>query len=113
VTRPAPPRDGRSRRAVLFFPATRPDQHPKAAATGADVVCMDLEDAVLPARKAEARAAAMELLSRREPGGAELMLRINTPRGEAGLRDLLALLESGARPDALMIPKVDSPEEVA
>jgi (S)-citramalyl-CoA lyase len=108
----SPPQFDRSRRAVLFFPATRPDQHPKAAATGADVVCMDLEDAVLPGRKAEARAAAMELLAGREPGGVELMLRINTPRGEAGLRDLLALLESGARPDALMIPKVDSPQEV-
>jgi citrate lyase subunit beta/citryl-CoA lyase len=42
-------------RTVLFVPGDRPDRFAKAAARGADAIVMDLEDAVTPARKAEAR----------------------------------------------------------
>ena len=43
------------RRSMLFVPAIRPDRFHKAIATGADIVIVDWEDAVIPTRKAEAR----------------------------------------------------------
>lgn len=102
----------RARRSLLFFPATRPDLLEKAVRTGSDVVCIDLEDAVASDRKEEGRAAAIDLLRRPAPGKAEVVLRINSPRTEDGLRDVLAVLEARVAPDALMIPKVESAEEV-
>ena len=43
-------------RTTLFVPASRPDMIPKAAASAADAVCLDLEDAVAPNEKAASRA---------------------------------------------------------
>lgn len=100
------------RRTVLFFPATRPDRYPSALASGADAVCVDLEDAVAPAQKDAARITALEILADRAPRRAELILRINSPRSTSGLQDLAALAESDRGPDAVMLPKLDSPDEV-
>ena len=55
----------RLRRTVLFFPASAPSRYPKAVATGADAVCIDLEDAVAPDAKDQAREAAMRLIASR------------------------------------------------
>ena len=99
-------------RSLLFVPATRPDRFEKAAAAGADMVCIDLEDAVAPDDKETARATALEFLSGTLPEGPRWILRINSPRTELGLRDLLALLASDAAPDALFIPKASSAEEM-
>ncbi len=96
----------RVRRAVLFVPAVRPDRFAKAVATGADAVCLDLEDGVSFAQKDEARDKALALLSDRPQVRAEVVLRINEPESELGERDIDALLASGVRPDALMVPKV-------
>ena len=101
---PSPAR--RVRRSVLFVPAVRPDRFAKAVATGADAVCLDLEDGVSFAQKDEARDKALALLSDRPQVRAEVVLRINEPESELGERDLDALLASGVRPDALMVPKV-------
>ncbi|MDR6775661.1 aldolase/citrate lyase family protein [Azospirillum sp. BE72] len=49
-------------RSQLFVPGARPDRFDKALASGADAVCVDLEDAVAPAQKEEARAAAIRFL---------------------------------------------------
>jgi (S)-citramalyl-CoA lyase len=91
---------------LLFVPGTRPDRFAKALASGADLVCIDLEDGVAPGDKDGARAAALDALA----GGDErLALRINGLDTEMGLRDLLALKEAGAAPAALLLPMVDSP----
>lgn len=99
-------------RSLLFVPGTRPDRFAKAAASGADAVCVDLEDAVPPGRKDEARGEALRFLA--ETGGAacDRLVRINGVRSEPGLRDLLAVIE--ARPDrgTIAVPKIDSAEEV-
>ena len=100
------------RRSILFVPAVRPDRYPKALATGADAVCIDLEDGVAFGDKEEARDAALALLVDREPSRAEVVLRINDPKTDLGQTDLLALREAGLRPDALMLPKVSGPDEV-
>ena len=102
----------RVRRSLLFVPAVRPDRYPKALATGADAVCIDLEDGVAFGAKDEARDKALALFASREPVRAEVSLRINDPKTELGQRDLDAVRQSGIRPDALMLPKCDGPDEI-
>lgn len=102
----------RVRRSLLFVPAVRPDRYPKALATGADAVCIDLEDGVSFAAKDEARERALALFAERTPTRAEVSLRINDPKTDLGQRDLEALRRSGIRPDALMLPKCDGPDEI-
>ncbi|NUB11712.1 CoA ester lyase [Azospirillum brasilense] len=99
-------------RSVLFVPASRPDRFDKALAAGADAVCVDLEDAVAPAHKQDARAAAMRFLAEGGGGGPDRVIRINTPRSVAGMRDALALIEAHPSGGAVVVPKIDSPEEV-
>ena len=68
-------------RSILFVPGDRPDRYGKALAAGADAVCIDQEDAVAGARKAEAREAVLGFL--RDRGAMQsrpdpcLMVRIN------------------------------------
>ena len=102
----------RVRRGLLFVPAVRPDRYPKALATGVDAVCIDLEDGVSFAAKDEARDKALALFAEREPVRAEVSLRINDPKTALGQRDLEAVRRAGVRPDALMLPKCDGPEEI-
>ena len=102
----------RVRRSLLFVPAVRPDRYPKALATGADAVCIDLEDGVAFGAKDEARDKALALFASRAPVRAEVSLRINDPKTEFGQRDLDAVRQSGIRPDALMLPKCDGPDEI-
>ena len=100
----------RVRRSVLFVPAVRPDRLPKAVATGADAVCLDLEDGVSFEQKDDAREKAIVLLADLPRGSTEMMLRINEPGSELGERDLSAMLDAGVRPDSLMVPKVSGPD---
>ncbi|MCY3842249.1 MAG: aldolase/citrate lyase family protein, partial [Acidobacteria bacterium] len=102
----------RVRRSLLFVPAVRPDRYPKALATGADAVCIDLEDGVAFGAKDEARDKALALFASRAPVRAEVSLRINDPKTALGQRDLDAVRQSGIRPDALMLPKCDGPDEI-
>src|SRR6202050_441160 len=60
---------GRPLRSWLFTPASRPDRFGKAAEVGADVLVLDLEDAVAPADKDQARATAIGYLGRPSSGG--------------------------------------------
>ncbi len=106
-------RDRPLRRSLLFFPASRPDRFEKALAAGADSVCIDLEDAVAPGDKDAARRVAWRLIAAEPPERAGVVLRINSPRSAEGLRDLLALLGASPAPLVLLLPKVESPEEVS
>ncbi|MDP6582308.1 MAG: CoA ester lyase [Vicinamibacterales bacterium] len=100
------------RRSVLFVPAVRPDRFEKAVATGADAICLDLEDGVSFNEKDKGRDLALALLSDRPSCRAEVVLRVNEPASELGERDLAALLDADVRPDALMVPKVGGPETI-
>ena len=94
----------------MFVPAVRPDRFAKAVATGADAVCIDLEDGVSVEQKDQARDNALALLAERPACRAEVMLRINEPGSDLGERDLAALVGAGLSPDSLMVPKVSGPE---
>lgn len=106
------PFDSPVRRSLLFTPGVRPDRFAKALSSGADVVCIDLEDAVAPTQKAAARATALAFVADADPGGVELMVRINSVRCADGLADLLGLLEAGKAPTSIMVPKVNTAEEL-
>lgn len=95
---------------LLFVPGSRPDRFGKALASGADAVCIDLEDGVADAAKVQARAAALEALAGRPP---RVCLRINGLRTRTGLQDLVELASSGHHPELLLVPKVESAADVA
>src|SRR5580692_9567797 len=78
-------------RSWLFTPATRPDRFEKAAASGADVSIIDLEDSVAPSDKAEARRTALAHLAQPAPSSCRRALRINSLDTRAGVSDLGAL----------------------
>ncbi len=101
------------RRATLFVGALALDALAPALASGADIVCIDLEDAVPPARKDEARAAVFAALaSLAIPAGVQLMVRVNTVGSPEGVADLRAVFSRRHPLGALMLPKVESADEV-
>ncbi len=100
------------RRCLLFVPGSRPERFEKARATDADQVCIDLEDAVGPQDKSSARRAAFEFIAQRRAARGELGLRINAVSSVEGARDLAALRASTIEPDFIMLPKVESADEV-
>lgn len=98
-------------RSLLFVPGSRPDRFEKAVASGADAVCIDLEDAVAPDKKDAARSDTLRIL-KSPPKGASLGLRVNALATPDGSRDVAALGESGAAPAFIMIPKVAGAFEI-
>jgi len=101
-------------RTMLFVPGSRPAMFPKAAASEADAVCLDLEDSVLPDEKATARANVIRGLNEIDFGHRLRMVRINSLDGEFADRDLREVMEAaGDRVDLVMIPKVASAADIA
>jgi citrate lyase beta subunit len=94
----------------LFVPGSSPERFEKALSSGADVACIDLEDAVAPDRKAPARSAAIAAIA---SGDERLALRINALDTAEGLQDLLALKDIQRRPALLFLPMVESARDVA
>jgi citrate lyase subunit beta/citryl-CoA lyase len=100
----------RPRRSALYMPGSNARAMEKARTLPADVVIFDLEDAVAPDMKAQAREAVCAAVTAGGYGSRELVIRINgldTPWGEA---DLAA--GAFAAPDAILIPKVSSADHV-
>ena len=102
----------RPRRSLLFVPALRPDRFVKALDAGADIVCVDMEDATPRDRKDEGRAMALPLFKNMTHPHIEWMVRINGLSTADGLKDLTAIIDSDAPPPSIMVPKVRSAEEV-
>jgi (S)-citramalyl-CoA lyase len=106
-------RTPRPRRSFIFTPGLRPDMFPKALASGADIVCVELEDGIAPKDKAEARDRALALFETPQAeDGVERIVRINSMRERFGIEDVLAILATDTPPPALMMPKVRTPDEV-
>ncbi|MEQ8652434.1 MAG: CoA ester lyase [Kiloniellales bacterium] len=103
----------RPRRSFLFVPGTGLALFPKAVARKPDIVCIDLEDAVAPDDKVQARADTLaHLATGPDFGRSEILVRTNALRTQDGWADLLALLERKPRLDGLMLPKVKAAEEI-
>ncbi|MDP9120306.1 MAG: CoA ester lyase [Acidobacteriota bacterium] len=92
--------------------ALEPRRFGKALDAGADIGTIDLEDSVPLGAKDNARRLALPYFAGKPRDNFMRALRINSMRTEHGLRDILALLESGVRPDALMVPKVESAQDL-
>jgi (S)-citramalyl-CoA lyase len=92
-------------RTMLMTSAIDPRRYRTALKSGADVCTLDLEDAVPPARREEARRNSSAIFAK-PSGGHFRALRINSLRSVDGLHDILSLVYSGSRPDALLVPKV-------
>lgn len=101
----------RDARSLLFVPGDRPERYAKAEAAGADLVCIDLEDAVLPPQRAAARLAVLEHLRGRPPGHRS-GVRVSAVDTADGLRDLLALADGGVRPAYVMVAKTGDAEHL-
>jgi citrate lyase subunit beta/citryl-CoA lyase len=100
----------RPRRSALFMPGSNGRALEKARTLPCDVVILDLEDAVAPDAKADARARVLGALAAGGSGRRERVVRVNgldTPWGHA---DLTAAATSGA--DAILVPKVESGDMV-
>ncbi|MCS0603942.1 CoA ester lyase [Streptomyces sp. LP11] len=93
----------------LYVPGDRPHVVAKALAAGADVVVVDLEDAVAPDRKAYARDATADLLSASRP--VPVHVRVNALDGPWAAADLRALATLPGL-CGLRLPKVTSPEQI-
>lgn len=95
---------------ILFVPGSRPERIAKALASAADLVCIDLEDAVAPADKDAARSAVLAAL----PGldRRRVAVRINGTLTRHGVKDMVALAESGQAPALLLVPMVEHASEL-
>jgi len=97
-------------RSQLFVPGNRPDRFEKACAAGADLVCIDIEDAVGALDKNAARETTLKWLS--ETSHKNVSLRINPADTDIGKADVKALAASGLSLPFVMIPKVASEENL-
>jgi len=101
----------RPRRSALYMPASNARAVEKARTLPCDVVILDLEDAVAPEAKVEARAAAAAAVRAGGFGRREVVIRVNALGTPWAVEDLAAAAE--AQPDAVLVPKVNSARDVA
>lgn len=94
----------------LFVPANRPERFEKAVSSGADLICIDLEDSVPADQKDSARDSVIAALANMDRK--KTAVRINGLKTRAGLADLLALAESDHCPALVFLPMVESASEV-
>ncbi len=92
----------------LFVPGNRPDRFFKAAASGADAVIWDLEDAVAPGAKDAARTTVATHLAMPEARAVPVVVRLNATTTAAGLSDLFMLQAAGHPPEAVILPKTEN-----
>ena len=101
------------RRSFIFTPGLNPEMFPKALASGADMVCIELEDGIAIKDKDEARKNTINALKNLKINNdVELVVRVNCQRTTPGLLDLEAFISSKLNVKALMLPKVKTPDEI-
>ena len=100
----------RPRRSALYVPAANEKALAKIGQLACDCVIVDLEDAVAPGQKGEAREKMARFFAGREPDGKEMVIRINALASEWGADDLAAA--RACRPDAILVPKVETAHDL-
>lgn len=100
----------RPRRSVLYMPGSNARALEKARSLPADALILDLEDAVAPDVKEEARAQVVAAVKEGGYGKRELVIRVNGMDTPWGMDDIKAAV--AAKPDAILVPKVNSAEDV-
>ena len=97
-------------RSVLYVPANNEKALAKIVSLSMDAVIFDLEDAVAPETKEGARENLRRLFKTRPATNAKLVIRINALTYDWGEEDLLAA--RACRPDAILLPKVETPQDI-
>jgi len=98
-------------RCILIVPGDRPRMVEKAATLGLREVVLDLEDAVAPSAKNDARASLPHALA--ALGAVDRVgVRINSPASRDGIADLEAIAALERRPDLVVVPKVEGREDL-
>jgi len=101
------------RRSFIFCPGNRPDMIPKALKSGADMVCIDLEDAIIPEHKSLSRIETVKAFEDIDyPKGVETLIRINDVNSEDGKKDIDLILNANNTASGLMLPKIQTIEEI-
>ena len=100
----------RPRRSVLYMPGANAKALEKAKSLPADAVILDLEDAVAPDAKDDARAAVAAIVKAGGYGKREVIIRVNSLTSPWGAQDLEAAVDAG--PDGILFPKISSADEV-
>ena len=104
----------RPRRSALYLPGSNARALQKARELPADVVILDLEDAVSPDNKALARSQVVDALRASGTfGSREVVVRINSLDTEWGMEDIRSLADPGLHLSAVLLPKAESVEAVA
>lgn len=98
------------RRSALYMPGSNPRALQKATGLPADVLILDLEDAVSPADKLTARGQIVEALAHHDYGYREVVVRVNALDSPWGAEDLAAF--AGLPVDAILLPKVETPGQL-
>ena len=96
----------RPRRSMLYMPGSNTRALEKGRSLPADALILDLEDAVAPDSKTEARANIVAALSEGGYGRREIIVRVNGLDTDWGAEDIAAIAAAG--PDAILLPKVES-----
>ena len=109
IERQAPVRIYRSK---LFVPGSKTNFFEKAAAGAADCICLDLEDAVAPDDKAQARRNIVQGLNEVDWGTKTMMIRINGLDTHYMYRDVVDIVEACPRLDMILIPKAGTAADV-
>jgi (3S)-malyl-CoA thioesterase len=102
--------DDRPFRSVLYIPGSKERAMEKARGLQADAIIFDLEDAVAVDEKANARALLARTLAEADYGRRAQLIRINALASNWGADDLDGL--AAARPEAILLPKVDGPQHI-
>jgi citrate lyase subunit beta/citryl-CoA lyase len=103
----------RLRRSELAVPASSQKMIAKSATSGADLVFLDLEDAVAPAHKVSARDNAVAGLTELDWGGKVRAVRVNGADTQWATDDVLTIVErAGTHLDVIILPKVKAPRDV-
>lgn len=102
----------RLHRSELAVPGTNPALFEKAARCAADIVFLDLEDAVAPDDKERARSNIVRALNEVDWGSKTMMIRINGLDTHYMYRDVVDIVEACPRLDMILIPKVGVPQDV-
>jgi citrate lyase subunit beta/citryl-CoA lyase len=101
----------RPRRSVLYMPGSNARALEKARELPADCLILDLEDAVAPDAKAQAREAIVKALENGF-GDREVMVRINGLDTRWWVDDLNTVLGGPRKPDAILVPKISDPNQL-
>ena len=101
----------RPRRSVLYMPGSNARALEKAKAIPADALILDLEDAVAPDAKEEARQQVCDAVKGGGYGKREIVIRVNGLDTAWGKDDIKAAVAAG--PDAILVPKISTPDDVA